>query len=55
MKKSVLASTIMLVLLAKCALARSPKSADKTITIHGGSVSAQAATGIAQHIGNSEW
>jgi hypothetical protein len=45
----------MLVSLANSALARSPNSADETITIYGSLVSAQAATGAVQHIGNSGW
>jgi len=51
MKKSILASTIALVLLANSALAHSPKAAVETVTIYGSATTAQAATGAAQYIG----
>ncbi len=54
MKKSVLATTIALVLMANNVLAHSPKSADETVTIYGSSTGAQAATGAAQYIGDEE-
>jgi Fe(3+) dicitrate transport protein len=54
MKKSVLATTIALVLMANNVLAHSPKSADETVTIYGSSTGAQAATGAAQYIGEEE-
>jgi Fe(3+) dicitrate transport protein len=54
MKKSILASTITLVLLANSALAHSPKTADETVTIYGSTTNAQAATGAAQYIGEEE-
>ena len=54
MKKSILATTIALVLMANNVLAHSPKSADETVTIYGSSTGAQAATGAAQYIGEEE-
>jgi Fe(3+) dicitrate transport protein len=54
MKKSILASTIALAILANSALAHSPKVAVETVTIYGSSTSAQAATGAAQYIGEEE-
>lgn len=54
MKKSILASTIALTLLANSALAHSPKTADETVTIYGSATNAQAATGAAQYIGEEE-
>jgi len=54
MKKSILASTIALALLANSALAHSPKSAVETVTIYGSATNAQAATGAAQYIGEEE-
>ena len=54
MKKSILASTITVVLMADIALAHSPKAADETVTIYGSSANAQAATGAAQYIGEEE-
>ena len=54
MKKSILASTIALAVLANSALAHSPKVAVETVTIYGSSTSAQAATGAAQYIGEEE-
>ncbi|MFT6331439.1 MAG: Fe(3+) dicitrate transport protein [Bermanella sp.] len=59
MKKSILASTITLAILANSglinsALAHSPKSAVETVTIYGSATSAQAATGAAQYIGEEE-
>ena len=54
MKKSILASTITVVLMANSALAHSPKAADETVTIYGSSANAQAATGAAQYIGEEE-
>jgi Fe(3+) dicitrate transport protein len=59
MKKSILASTITLAILANSglinsALAHSPKSAVETVTIYGSATSAQEATGAAQYIGEEE-
>jgi Fe(3+) dicitrate transport protein len=54
MKKSILASTIALTLLANSALAHSPKAAIETVTIYGSATNAQAATGAAQYIGEEE-
>ena len=54
MKKSILATTISLVLMVNSVLAHSPKSADETVTIYGSSTGAQAATGAAQYIGEEE-
>ncbi|MFT6284453.1 MAG: Fe(3+) dicitrate transport protein [Arenicella sp.] len=54
MKKSILASTITLALFANSAFAHSPKAADETVTIYGSAISAQAATGAAQYIGEEE-
>ncbi|PKH00449.1 TonB-dependent receptor domain-containing protein [Paraglaciecola sp. MB-3u-78] len=54
MKKSILASTIALTLLANSALANSPKAAIETVTIYGSATNAQAATGAAQYIGEED-
>ena len=54
MKRSILASTVALVILANSALAHSPKAAVETVTIYGSATSAQAATGAAQYIGEEE-
>ena len=54
MKKSILASSVALVILANSALAHSPKAAVETVTIYGSAISAQAATGAAQYIGEEE-
>lgn len=54
MKKSILASTITLAIMANSALAHSPKAADETVTIYGSATNAQAATGAAQYIGEED-
>ena len=54
MKKSILAITISLALLANSAFAHSPKATDETVTIYGSTTNAQAATGAAQYIGEEE-
>ncbi|WP_299084344.1 TonB-dependent receptor [uncultured Paraglaciecola sp.] len=54
MKKSILASTLSLVLLTNSAFAHSPKAADETVTIYGSASKAQAATGSAQYIDEDE-
>jgi Fe(3+) dicitrate transport protein len=54
MKKSILASSVALVILANSALAHSPKTAVETVTIYGSAISAQAATGAAQYIGEED-
>jgi Fe(3+) dicitrate transport protein len=54
MKKSLLASTITLAIMANSALAHSPKAADETVTIFGSTDNAQAATGAAQYISEDD-